>query len=177
MYIHTFICIYVCICIFVYTYIQMNLYIYLKLYVYTYIYVYVYTYICIHICIYIYIYIYVHTHTQIYTLIHLTFLPTQSIISVPLQVNRFQKSILLIVQNKHLNPVRWFYSPACNPTHRIMRYWFFESTQFFSISTWSIWSVGNVLYHSYTSSEGACRGGQPLNTFIWFIGAGRLGAL
>jgi len=40
----------------------------------------------------------------------------------------------------------------------------------FFIST--AWSDGNVLYHSCTSFEGASRGGQPLNIFTWFIGAG-----
>ena len=44
-----------------------------------------------HICFYIYIYIY-------------TYRPTQSIMYVPLQVNRFQKRILLIVLYKYLKP-------------------------------------------------------------------------
>jgi len=42
----------------------------------------------------------------------------------------------------------------------------------FFISTWPRWSDGNVLYHSCTSFEGASPGGQPLNIFTWFIGAG-----
>jgi len=42
------------------------------------------------------------------------------------------------------------------------------------ISTRPRWSGGNVLYHSCTSFEGASRGGQPLNIFTWFIGAGTL---
>jgi len=42
----------------------------------------------------------------------------------------------------------------------------------FSISTRPRWSGGNVLYLSCTSSEGASRGGQPLNIFTWLIGAG-----
>ena len=42
----------------------------------------------------------------------------------------------------------------------------------FFIFTWPPWSGGNVLYHSCTSFEGASRGGQPLNIFTWFIGAG-----
>jgi len=42
----------------------------------------------------------------------------------------------------------------------------------FFISIWPRWSVGNVLYHSCTSFEGAFRGGQPLNIFTSFIGAG-----
>jgi len=42
----------------------------------------------------------------------------------------------------------------------------------FFISTWPRWSDGNVLYHSCTTFEGASREGQPLNIWIWFIGAG-----
>jgi len=42
----------------------------------------------------------------------------------------------------------------------------------FFISTRPLWSGGNVLYHSCTNFEGASRGGQPLNIFTWFIGAG-----
>jgi len=40
------------------------------------------------------------------------------------------------------------------------------------ISTRPRWSGGNDLYHICTSFEGASRGGQPLNIFTWFIGAG-----
>ena len=42
----------------------------------------------------------------------------------------------------------------------------------FFISIWPRWSVGNVLYHSCTSFEGAVWEGQPLNIFTSFIGAG-----
>jgi len=42
----------------------------------------------------------------------------------------------------------------------------------FFISTRSIWSGGDVLYHTCTSSEGASRRGQPLSIFKWFIGVG-----
>jgi len=42
----------------------------------------------------------------------------------------------------------------------------------FFISTWPRWSVGNILYRSCISFEGASRGGQLLNIFTWFIGAG-----
>jgi len=54
--------------------------------------------------------------------------PTQSMIYVPLQVNRFQQFILLIVQYK--------YSKSCskdfilqNLRDKIMRYWVYYSTQ------------------------------------------------
>jgi len=40
----------------------------------------------------------------------------------------------------------------------------------FFICAWPRWS--HVLYHSRTSFEGASQGGQPLNIFTWFIGAG-----
>jgi len=60
---------------------------------------------------------------------------------VPLQVNRFDESVLLIVQyffNLRLkierHPVqifkimfRRFYSPESDPPHEIMRYWFYYS--------------------------------------------------
>ena len=42
----------------------------------------------------------------------------------------------------------------------------------FFISARPRWSGGNDLYHSCTTFEGAFRGGQPLNIFTWFIGAG-----
>jgi len=101
--------------------------------------------------------------------------PTQSIFDVPLQVNRSQKSVLLIVQHK--------YSKSCS-RDCFSRIW--SSAQDhavlvllinlvgFFISTRSIWSGGNDFYHSCTSFEGASRGGQPLNIFSWFTGAGGL---
>jgi len=58
---------------------------------------------------------------------------------------------------------------SCGPGFITQPNWFF-------IFTGSIWSGGNVLsrYHSCTSSEGTSRGGQSLNVFTWFIGAGGL---
>jgi len=54
--------------------------------------------------------------------------PTQSIMYVPLQVNRFQKSILLIVQYKYVKKCSEdFYSPESDPPQKIMRYWFYYS--------------------------------------------------
>ena len=54
--------------------------------------------------------------------------PTQSILYVPLQVNRFQKSILVIVQYKYLKSCSGdFYSPESDPPHKIMQYWFYYS--------------------------------------------------
>ena len=54
-----------------------------------------------------------------------------------------------------------------------MRYWLLSLNLVgVFISTRPSWSGGNVLYHSCTSFEGASRGGQPLNIFEWFIGAG-----
>jgi len=44
----------------------------------------------------------------------------------------------------------------------------------FFISIWPRRSGGNDLYHSCTSVQGASRGGQPLNIFTWFTGAGGL---
>ena len=54
--------------------------------------------------------------------------PTQSIMYVPLRVNRFQKSISLMVKYKYLKSCSGdFYSPESDPPHKIMRYWFYYS--------------------------------------------------
>ena len=54
--------------------------------------------------------------------------PTQSIMYVPLQVNRFQESILLIVKYKYLKSCSGdFYPPESDPPHNIMRYWLYYS--------------------------------------------------
>jgi len=62
---------------------------------------------------------------------------TQSIMFVPLQVNRFQKRILLLVLYKYL---KWFsgdfYSPQSDPPHKIMQYWFYYSI-FLGFSFWT----------------------------------------
>jgi len=56
--------------------------------------------------------------------------PTQSIMYVPLQVNRSQKCILLTVQYKYIKSCSGdFYSPESDPLHKIMRYWVYYSTQ------------------------------------------------
>ena len=56
--------------------------------------------------------------------------PTQSIMYVPLQVNRSQKCILLFVQYKYIKSCYGdFNSPESDPTHKIMRYWVYYSTQ------------------------------------------------
>ena len=56
--------------------------------------------------------------------------PTQSIVYVPLQVNRSQKCILLIVQYKYIKSCSGdFCSQESDPPHKIMRYWVYYSTQ------------------------------------------------
>ena len=71
---------------------------------------------------YIYIYIYKYSYVYIYIYIHTCIRPTHSIIHVPLQVNRFQKIILLIVQYKYLKSCsRRFNSPESDRPHKIMR--------------------------------------------------------
>ena len=56
--------------------------------------------------------------------------PTQSIMYVPLQVNRSQKCILLTIQYKYIKSCSGnFYSPESDPPHKIMRYWVYYSTQ------------------------------------------------
>jgi len=57
-----------------------------------------------------------------------TYRPTQSVMYVPLQVNRFHENILLIVQYKYLKSCSGdFYSPESDPPHKIMRYWCYYS--------------------------------------------------
>jgi len=117
--------------------------------------------VCIHIC--------KSTHLYSYNR------PAQSIIHVPLQVNRFQKSILLIVQYKYLKSCSGdfilqnliLHTRSCGLVLLLNLVGFF-------ISTWPSWSGGIVLYRSCTNSEGASRRGQPLNIFTWFIEAGGL---
>jgi len=54
--------------------------------------------------------------------------PTQSVMYVPLLVNRFAASVLLIVQYRYLKSCSGdFYSPESDPPHKIMRYWFYCS--------------------------------------------------
>ena len=53
---------------------------------------------------------------------------TQSLMYVPLQVNVFHESILLIVQYKYLKSCCGdFHSPEFDPPHKIMHYWFYYS--------------------------------------------------
>jgi len=54
------------------------------------------------------------------------FPPTQSVKYVPLQVNRFDQSILLIFHYRYLNSGD-FYSPESDPPHKTMHYWFYYS--------------------------------------------------
>ena len=88
--------------------------------------------------------------------------PTQSIIYVPLHVNRFQKSILLIVQYKYLKSCSGDFilqnlilrTRSCGTGFITQSGWVFH---FHQINM----SGGNGLYHSCTSSEGASRGASP----------------
>jgi len=90
----------------------------------------------------------------------------------PSQVNRFQKSILLIFQYKYLNRIleilfSRIWSSAQNHTVLVL---LLNLVGFF-ISIRPRWSFWNVLYHCCTSFEGASRGGEPLIIFTWFPGA------
>jgi len=98
--------------------------------------------------------------------------PTQLIIYVPLQRNRFQKVILLIVQYKFKILFQAFDSLESDPPHKIMRYWVYYSTQFcFWFPSDRNLSVRNDLYLAdYQFSKGTSAG-QALKYFTWFIGA------
>jgi len=112
--------------------------------------------------------------------------PTQSIMYVPLQENRYQINVLLILQYKYLKLCSGDFNSSESETNKHTNNW--SSAQDhaklilllnivgFSIFIWPRWSAGNVLYHSCTSFEGASRGGQPLNIFTWFVGVGGLKA-
>ena len=91
-----------------------------------------------------------------YTSTHICIRPTQSIMYVPLQVNTFRKSVLLIVQYKYLKSCSGdFYSPESDPLHKIMRYWFYYSIKVFSFPHDRICQV-----------EMICIGGVPVkNSF------------
>ena len=111
--------------------------------------------------------------------------PDQSIVHVPLQVNRFQKSILLIVQYK---PLKVFYLSFStnieNPVRKISFSRIWSSTQDYEvlvlllnpigilISAWPISSDSKDLYWRCTSNKKASRRGRPLNIFTLFIGSG-----
>jgi hypothetical protein len=54
--------------------------------------------------------------------------PTQSMMYVPLQVNRCQNCILLIVEYNYLKSIaKDIYFPESYPPHKIMLYWFYYS--------------------------------------------------
>ena len=73
-----------------------------------------------------------YSHTLYVNVFTYTFYirPTQSVMYVPLQVNRFAESVLLIVQYRFLKSCSGdFNSPESDPPHKIMRYWVYYSTQ------------------------------------------------
>ena len=90
--------------------------------------------------------------------------PPDPIMYVPLQVNRSQKCILLIVQYKYIKSCSGdFYSPESDPPHKIMRYWVYYSTQLCLGFPLIEPSGGNDLCGRCTSFEKAFRRGRPLN--------------
>ena len=90
--------------------------------------------------------------------------PTKSIVYVPLQVNRFQESILLIVQYKCLRSCsRDFIFQNLILCTRSCYTGFVTQSSWLFISTRPSWSDEHVLYHSCTSSDGVSWRGQPLN--------------
>jgi len=77
----------------------------------------------------------------------------QSMIYVPLQVNRCQKCILLIVEYKYLKSCSGdFYSPESDPPHKSMRYDVYSSIQL------SFWFHTDRIRHE----EMICIGGIPV---------------
>jgi len=99
--------------------------------------------------------------------------PTQSIMYVPLLVNRFGKIIFVIVQYKYLKSCSEdFMLRDLILRTRLCGTGLFVNIVELLISTRPKWSGGNILYQLGTSSQRANRRGWPLNIFTWFIGAG-----
>jgi len=94
--------------------------------------------------------------------------PTQSVMYVPLQVNRSEENILLIVQYRYLKSCSGdFCSPESDPPHKIMRYcgWVFHFHLTESVRRkW-------ILLEVYQFRKGISAG-PALKYFTWFIGAG-----
>ena len=84
---------------------------------------------------------------------------------VPLQVNRFDESVLLNVQYRYLKSCSGdFYSPESDPLHKIMQYRVYNSTQLcFWFPPDRNLSGENDLYWRCTSFEKAFRWGRPFN--------------
>jgi len=73
---------------------------------------------------------------------------------VPLQVNRFAESVLLIVQYRYLKSFAGdFYSPKSDLPHKILRYWFYDS----------IWLVFSFQSDRICQIEMICIGGVPVS--------------
>ena len=89
--------------------------------------------------------------------------PTQSIMYVPLQENRYQKNVLLILQYKYLKSYSGdFYSPESDPPHKIMRYWFYYSIQLgFSFPPDHAGQVEMICTTVVPVLKGHLRGGSP----------------
>ena len=94
--------------------------------------------------------------------------PTQWMIYIPLLVNRFQESILLIVQYKYLKSC----SKNFIPQNLILRTRSCGTAYITQLSWLGFVSGGNYLYQRWYHSQEASRWGQPLNIFIWFIRSG-----
>ena len=136
--------------------------------------------VCVCACVYIYLHTCIYTYIQIYVYTYIC--PTQSIMYIPfqvnigkyIQVNIFQKSILLIVQYKYLKSCSEdLFSniqQKSDPPHNIMRYFSYYSTQFASsFPQGRNLPAGNDLYHSCTSFEGASwRGIDPFKPIFSF---------
>ena len=87
-----------------------------------------------------------------------------------LNVNGFQKTILLIVQYKYVKTLRDLFSRIWSSAqdHAILVVLLNLVGCFISVRPKR--AGGNVLHLWGTSFEVACRGDQPLNILAWFIG-------
>jgi len=73
---------------------------------------------------------------------------------VPLQVNRFAESVLLIVQYRYSKSCSGYFNlPESDPPHKIMRYWFY----------YSIWLGFSFPPDRICQVEMICIGGEPVS--------------
>jgi len=100
--------------------------------------------------------------------------PTQAVMCVPLQVNRFAENILLVVQYRYSKSCSGdFYSPESDPPHKFMRYWFYYSIWLgFSFPPDRICQVEIGFVLAVYQFRKGISAGPALQYFTIFIGAG-----
>jgi len=92
---------------------------------------------------------------------------------VPLRVNRFAESVLLIVQYRYLKSCSGDFCPAeSDPPHKIMRYWIITQSGWvfdFHLTESVRWKWFVLAVYQFRKGISA---GPALKYFTWFIRAG-----